>query len=151
MNKRIATCLAGACAFPALVFAQAGPVQIYGTLLPFLDNVQTSGATAPGLSPATGGASLVPASAYTGINLPTRNRITSGTSNLGFRGSLPVSGDLKVIFQIESAVSPDGDAPNTLAGRNSRLGLEGSWGTVFYGNWDTPYKAPLLAVGPLRG
>jgi len=22
---------------------------------------------------------------------------------------------------------------------------------VFYGNWDTPYKAPLLAVGPLRG
>jgi len=151
MNKRIATCLAGACAFPALVFAQAGPVQIYGTLLPFLDNVQTSGATAPGLSPATGGASLVPASAYTGINLPSRNRITSGTSNLGFRGSLPVSGDLKVIFQIESAVSPDGDAPNTLAGRNSRLGLEGAWGTVFYGNWDTPYKFPLLAVGPLRG
>jgi predicted porin len=48
-------------------------------------------------------------------------------------------------------VSPDGDAPNTLAGRNTRLGLEGSWGTVFYGNWDTPYKYPLLAVGPLRG
>ncbi len=151
MSKRIALCLAGACAFPALALAQAGPVQIYGTLLPFLDSVQTTGATAPGLSPATGGASLVPASAYTGVNLPSRNRITSGTSNLGFRGSFAVSGDVKVVFQIESAVSPDGDAPNTLAGRNSRLGLEGPWGTVFYGNWDTPYKSPLLAVGPLRG
>jgi predicted porin len=151
MSKRLITCVASACAFPVLLAAQASPVEIYGTLLPFLDNVQTSGATAAGLSPATGGASLVAASAYTGINLPGRNRITSGTSNLGFRGGYIIDGNLKVVFQIESAVSPDGDAPNTLAGRNSRLGLEGSWGTVFYGNWDTPYKYPLLAVGPLRG
>ena len=151
MSTRIAVCLVGACAFPMLASAQASTVQIYGTLLPFLDNVQTTGATSPGLSPATGGASLVPASAYTGLSLPGRNRITSGTSNLGFKGFYQIDPDLKVVYQIESAVSPDGDAPNTLAGRNTRLGLEGSWGTVFYGNWDTPYKFPLLAVGPLRG
>jgi len=134
-----------------LLSAQATPVQIYGTLLPFVENIQTTGATAPGLSPATGGASLVPAAAYTGLNLPSRNRITSGTSNLGFRGAYQLDGNLKIVYQIESAVSPDGDAPNTLAGRNTKLGLEGSFGQIFYGNWDTPYKFPLLAVGPLRG
>lgn len=131
--------------------AQAPAVQIYGTLLPFLDSASTTGATPAGLSPAAGGASQVAASAYTGLDLPARRRITSGTSNLGFRGAVPITGDLKAVWQIESAVSPDGDAPNSLAGRNTRLGLEGPWGNVFYGNWDTPYKFPLLAVGPLRG
>ena len=145
--------LAGACALPLSLSAQASDVQIYGTFLPFLDHVKTSGATAPGLSPANGGATQVAASAYTGDlgNLPARNRMTSGTSNLGFRGSYKVSDDLKIIWQIESAVSPDGDAPNSLTSRNSALGLEGSWGRVFYGNWDTPYKYPILMVGALRG
>lgn len=145
--------LAGACALPFTAAAQASEVQIYGTLLPFMDHIKTSGATAPGLSPATGGATQVAASAYTGDlgNLPARNRMTSGTSNLGFRGSYKVNEDLKIIWQIESAISPDGDAPNSLTSRNSCLGLEGSWGRVFYGNWDTPYKYPLLFVGALRG
>ncbi|HJV38356.1 MAG TPA: porin [Geothrix sp.] len=142
-----------ACAWPALLAAQASETQIYGTFLPFVDHIRTSGATAPGLSPATGGATQVAASAYTGDagNLAARNRMTSGTSNLGFRGSFKVSDDLKIIWQIESAVSPDGDAPNSLTSRNSCLGLEGSWGRVFYGNWDTPYKYPILFVGALRG
>ena len=145
--------LVGACALPLSLSAQASDVQIYGTFLPFLDHVKTSGATAPGLSPANGGATQVAASAYTGDlgNLPGRNRMTSGTSNLGFRGSFKVNDDLKIIWQIESAISPDGDAPNSLTSRNSALGLEGSWGRVFYGNWDTPYKYPLLFVGALRG
>lgn len=145
--------LAGACALPVGLSAQASDVQIYGTFLPFLDHVKTSGATAPGLSPANGGATQVAASAYTGDlgNLPGRNRMTSGTSNLGFKGSFKVNDDLKIIWQIESAISPDGDAPNSLTSRNSALGLEGSWGRVFYGNWDTPYKYPLLFVGALRG
>ncbi|WP_306599565.1 porin [Geothrix sp. 21YS21S-2] len=152
-SKSLLFALAGACALPFQASAQASEVQIYGTFLPLLDQIKTSGATAPGLSPATGGATQVAATAYTGDlgNVPGRNRLTSGTSNLGFRGSYRISGDLKVIWQIESAVSPDGDAPNSLTSRNSCLGLEGNWGRVFFGNWDTPYKAPLLFVGPLRG
>ncbi|HLP31317.1 MAG TPA: hypothetical protein VK150_08140, partial [Geothrix sp.] len=95
--------LVGACALPLSLSAQASDVQIYGTFLPFLDHVKTSGATAPGLSPANGGATQVAASAYTGDlgNLPGRNRMTSGTSNLGFRGSFKVNDDLKIIWQIE--------------------------------------------------
>ena len=70
-----------ACAWPALLTAQVSETQIYGTFLPFVDHIKTSGATAPGLSPATGGATQVAASAYTGDlgNLPGRNRMTSGT------------------------------------------------------------------------
>ena len=145
--------LAGACVLPLSLSAQASEVQIYGTLLPFVDHIKTSGATQPGLSPANGGATQVAAASYTGDlgNLPARNRMTSGTSNLGFKGSFKVNEDLKIVWQIESAVSPDGDAPNSLTSRNSCLGLEGSWGRVFYGNWDTPYKYPLLFVGALRG
>jgi predicted porin len=152
-TKSLLFTLAGACALPFCASAQASDVQIYGTFLPFMDNVKTSGATAPGLSPANGGATQVAAAAYTGDlgNLPARNRITSGTSNLGFKGSFKVNEDLKIIWQIESAISPDGDAPNSLTSRNSCVGLAGSWGTVFYGNWDTPYKYPILFVGALRG
>jgi len=152
-HSRIAFTLAGAFALPFLASAQASQIQIYGTFNPMVDNIKTSGATQPGLSPATGGATMVAASSYTGDlgNLPSRNRLTSGTSNLGFKGSYKVSDDVKVIWQIESAVSPDGDAPNAWTSRNSCLGLETTWGTVFYGVWDTPYKFPILFVGPLRG
>jgi len=150
---KIVFTLAGAMALPCIAFAQSTEVQIYGTLMPLVDNIKTSGATAAGLSPATGGATMVAAAAYTGDlgNLPARNRMTSGTSNLGFKGSYKINDDLKLIWQIESAVSPDGDAPNAWSSRNSCLGLQGSWGTVFYGIWDTPYKYPILMVGALRG
>ena len=145
--------LAGACALPFWLRRRRARFRSTARSCPSLDHVKTSGATAPGLSPANGGATQVAAAAYTGDlgNLPARNRMTSGTSNLGFRGSYKVNDDLKIIWQIESAVSPDGDAPNSLTSRNSCLGLEGSWGRVFYGNWDTPYKYPLLFVGALRG
>ncbi|MBK9797719.1 MAG: porin [Holophagaceae bacterium] len=152
-SKTLLFTLVGACVLPLGLSAQASDVQIYGTFLPFVDHIKTSGATAPGLSPANGGATQVAAGAYTGDlgNLPGRNRMTSGTSNLGFKGSFKINEDLKLIWQIESAISPDGDAPNSLTSRNSCVGLAGSWGTVFYGNWDTPYKFPLLFVGALRG
>lgn len=152
MKKRLAAfAVAGGLAFPVATLAQVTEVHVYGTLLPFLDNVRTTGATDPGLSPATGGASQVPAAAYTGQSLPNRLRITSGTSNLGFKGSLKLGEQFKVVWQVESAIGPDGDGPNALAGRNSGLGLSGDWGTVFYGNWDTPYKFPTLFFGPVRG
>jgi predicted porin len=136
---------------PLTASALESEVHVYGTLLPFAENTGTSGPTAPGLSPAAGGATQVPGSAYTGIALPNRLRMTSGTSNLGFKGSLQLSERLRVIWQVESAVSLDGDGPNTLAGRNTGVGLAGSFGTVFYGSWDTPYKYPNLFIGPVRG
>src|SRR2546422_4936271 len=108
---------------PAL--AQDANVQIYGILIPFVDSAQTSGAAAPG----TIGASMVPASSYTGVNAVRRTRLTSGTSALGFRGSENLGAGMKAIFQIESAVPIDGDpGPNTLASRNTHVGLQSDWG-----------------------
>jgi predicted porin len=144
----------GAFALPLTAHAQEGSVSVYGTLQPFLDNFRTSDATNPGLSPANGGASQVPAEAYTGEDLPNRWRITSGTSNIGFKGDIKLSRHISAFFQVENYVNPDGDPQVLLspwASRNSGVGLKGDYGTLFYGNWETPFMTPTLFMGPVRG
>ncbi len=153
--KCIATLLTlGGLAVSLPASAQEGQVSLYGTLQPFLDNFRTSGATPEGLSPQTGGASQVTVDDYTGENLPNRFRITSGTSNIGFRGEIELGGHIQAFFQVENAVNPDGDHPVLTApwaSRNSGVGVKGDYGTLFFGNWDTPYKHPTLFLGALRG
>ena len=158
MKNRFALLIvAGAIALPAV--AQDAEWKFYGTLLPFVDNIQTSGATV-NTSTTTPLAlnsfvSLGAASATTGpaaTNVTSRNRMTWGTSNMGFKGTYKINDDIKVIWQMESSTSLDGDAPAVLAGRNSMLGLAGkTWGQVFVGSWDTPYKFPTLFLGAMRG
>jgi predicted porin len=60
------------------------------------------------------------------------NRLSSNSSRLGFRGTEDFGGNLKAIFQIESAVSPD-SGTGTLAGRDTFVGLQGDWGKVRLG------------------
>ncbi len=126
-------------------------MEVYGTLLPFFEYVGTSGATELGTtSPAP---QLVPSGAFTGINHPYRFRMTSGTSHFGFRGDLPIADDyLKLIWQIESPVPIDGDGPAFWGSRNSHVGFTGVWGTLLYGNWDTPMKVVTsTSVNPIKG
>ena len=73
--------------------------------------------------------------------------MSSNSSNIGFRGSEDLGGGLKAIFQIESAINID-TGSGGLGSRNSNVGLSGGWGTVFYGNWDTPYKVITLKADP---
>ena len=63
--------LAGAMALPCIAFGQSTEVQIYGTLMPLVDNIKTSGATAKGLSPATGGATSPTTTASAGATIST--------------------------------------------------------------------------------
>jgi predicted porin len=144
------SCLvAGIAAATCALQAQEKPqVQIYGTLITFVDNIEATGAT----TDAARSNALVTV-APTAANVPARTRITCGTSNIGFRGDYQTAvPGLKVFWQVESSVSVDGDQPSTLAGRNSGLGLVGeSWGRVFVGSWDTPYKFPTLQMGAMRG
>lgn len=152
MKIRLTTLSAfAACTLYMLPAAAAdGPdLEIYGTLLPFLEFTGTSGATDPGFA---GGADQVGAGAYSGINDKGRFRMTVGTSNIGFRGGLDVADDFNLIWQVENAVPVDGNGPpNTFASRNSHVGFTGSWGTLIYGIWDTPYKwATAVTIGPLR-
>ncbi len=126
-------------------------LEIYGTLLPFFENVGTSGATPQGTtSPAP---NLVPNAIFTGINHDRRFRMTSGTSHIGFRGDLPIAGDLlKLIWQVESPTPIDGEGPSGWAARNSHVGFTGVWGTLTYGNWDTPMKwVTVTSVSPIKG
>jgi len=120
--------------------------EIYGTMVPFVEYSKTSGATRPGST----GASEV--AMYSGVNAPPRFRMDMGTSNLGFRGGVDLASNLAVVWQIESGVQADGTpVANTIASRNSQIGVTGSWGTVFAGQWDTPYKwATLPVVNPIR-
>jgi predicted porin len=126
-------------------------MEVYGTLLPFLEYVGTTGATPLGTESTA--PNLVPTSFNTGINHDFRFRMTSGTSHFGFRGDLPVADDwLKLIWQIESPVPIDGEGPAFWGSRNSHVGITGLWGTLLYGNWDTPMKVvTATSVNPIKG
>jgi predicted porin len=154
--------LVGASVFPRVVAGQPAPaepiplVEIYGTLVPFLEYAHSTGATAAGMyTPGTTGASQVPAmgaGTYTGINQPARALIDPGTSNIGFRGGVELMPNLSVIWQVESMIPVEGTGPaNTWASRNSNIGVTGNWGTLFFGNWDTPYTWTTRAlVNPIK-
>ena len=145
---------AGGLALSPPVFAQDATLNLYGTLHPFVENFRTVGATPEGLSPEMGGASQVTVDDYTGEDLPSRFRMTSGTSNVGLRGELSLGEHIRAFIQVENMVNTDGDSPVLIspwANRNSGVGLTGDYGTLFFGNWDTPYKYPTLFVGALRG
>jgi len=173
MKKNLlALAVAGAFAAPAAALAQGSFVQIYGTLnADFQGASSENGAPLPiGTGPLgfganygiTGGAT--PATGLivrpTGVNsqaagvrdaafteIATQAGLSSNSSNIGFRGSEDLGGGLKAIFQIESSINLDTGAGN-LGGRNTNLGLSGGWGTVFYGQWDTPYKNITLKADP---
>jgi predicted porin len=129
--------------------AQAATVvEMYGTIMPFVESVDTTHATsaAPAERP-----SQLSAAAYTGVNDVRRTRITAGTSQWGFRGYEDLTPSLKAVWQLESAFQPEQNTGPGLGARNSKLGLAGpAWGEIFMGQWDTPYKAISLAINPLR-
>lgn len=135
-NQFLALAVAGIFAVPALVHA-ADNVQIYGTLNLNVQNTDRGGATGAG----TAGLATL-AAAATGVNVTSRNAMSTDSSNIGFRGTEDLGGGLKATFQIESTVGLDGqNATSLLASRNSKVGLAGTFGEVFFGNWDTPFKA----------
>lgn len=157
MNNRIlSAAVASVFAMPVSALADSGNVTIYGTFNSDVEAVRASGA-----SPAAALPAGKLGAAQTGIDVPGRSRVTSNSSNIGFRGVEDLGGGLKAHFQIESAIGFDNQATfgsNTASGtavggglatRNTNLGLSGSWGTVFGGQWDTPYKVLSGAVDPM--
>lgn len=74
-------------------------------------------------------------------------RESSYRSVFGLRGSEALGDGLKAIFQIESTLSLD-TGVGGIAARDTRLGLEGRLGTVFAGNWTTPYNSATSALDP---
>jgi predicted porin len=122
----------GTGSLPAPALADNSNVTVYGTAMIFTEGLEKDGQG-------------------------TTTRMTSGTSNLGFRGSEDLGNGLKGVFQIEYGIFIDqnGNPPANNAFsplRNTHVGLSsGTWGTISGGNWDTPYKLQILDVGPVRG
>lgn len=132
--------LAAMAAGPALA---DDAVQLYGTFNLDVERVDAHGATAAATLPA-GSLGRNP----TGADVPGRIRVTQNSSNFGIRGSERLGGDLAAFFQVESGVNVD-SGNSSIASRNTGVGLKGSWGTAFVGQWDTPYKVISGAVDPM--
>ena len=128
MNKKLmALAVAAALAAPALAFAQASNVTIYGRANLGLDNYSATGAT------------IGSAGDYR-----SRNRVYDAGSRLGFRGEENLGGGLKALFLMETGVNVDtgntlgqSGAPNPFAGllssRIGYVGLQGNWGRLTFG------------------
>lgn len=129
MNKKLmALAVSGALFAPAVAMAQAANVTVYGIMDADFEVVSAS--SAPG-----------------GVSIASRNKVSSNSSRLGFRGEEPLGNGMSAWFQIESAVNADG-LGSSIGTRNTAVGLKGAWGTMLYGQWDTPLKVSTVGLDP---
>jgi predicted porin len=119
--------VAAACAGVNTCACAQSNVQVYGRLNVGLESLQTS--------------------ADDKGNDVRVTRLTNYRSVLGFRDSEDLGGGLKAIFQVEGTLSPDTGAGSPAA-RDTRVGLEGAAGTLFAGNWTTPYNGTTAGLDP---
>lgn len=82
-----------------------------------------------------------------GTKLGGTGRLTNNRSVFGMRGEEALYGSLKAIWQIESNISLD-TGSGQLASRNTRVGLAGSAGSFFMGNWTTAYLEATSSYDP---
>src|SRR5437667_8447145 len=131
MNKKlVALAVAGAFALPVAAQAQTANVTLYGRLnidLEFINGRTCDAAVFP-----------IPAGQCAGVTKnPTVNRVSSNSSRFGVRGTESLGGGLNAIFQIESSINGDTNAGN-LGGRETFVGLQGSWGKATVGRFLMP-------------
>ena len=102
-------------------------VQLYGRLNVAAEYVKASGtADGPRLS---------------------QQRVSNNRSVLGFRGSEDLGNGVSAIFQVEGTLSLDTGA-GELARRDTRIGLDGGFGTLFAGHWVTAYNGATSSLDP---
>jgi predicted porin len=121
-KKLIAVAVAGALAAPAVAFAQASTVQIYGAIIVNYMHLNSGG------------------------DKGNTDMLNSHDAGMGFKGEERLGGGLSSWFQCESTFDVTGGL-GQWCGRNSAVGFKGGFGNVYVGNWDTPMK---IAMGKLR-
>ena len=148
MNKKlIALAVAGATFAPAAMAQSANPVTLYGRAWVMMNSVKADGGATP---------------------LASRNTVVNESSLIGVRGLEDLGGGLKAFFQLEFGFAPEENVTsvstiNNLAagaatpisinnspvsGRNSAVGLVGTFGSVLLGRWDTPFKLSQIQIDP---
>lgn len=124
-KELIAVTLAAAVTVPAQALAETANFIFYGKINVDVESVKSD---------------LVATPATTATSL---NRLQSNASRFGFKGSEDLGDSLQAIYQFEAQIDSvnDKNAKVPFNGvRNSQIGMKGNFGTVFAGNWDTPYK-----------
>lgn len=129
MNKKLmAVAVAGALAAPAVAFAQASTVQIYGNIIVNYNFLNQGN-----------------------HRINTVDMINSHDSGLGFKGEENLGGGISAWFQCESSMDVTGvtgsGGASGWCSRNSAVGLKGGFGNLYVGNWDTAMK---IAMGGFR-
>jgi predicted porin len=141
MNKKlVALAVAGAFALPLAAQAQTANVTLYGRLnidFEFIKSKTCDAATAPVTGAPGTAAGCFVGTAAANTKDTTVNRLSSNSSRLGVRGTESLGGGLNAIFQIESSINGDTTGGN-LGGRETFVGLQGSWGKATYGNFLMP-------------
>jgi predicted porin len=124
-KKVIVAALAAAFALPGSALADDAALMFYGKINVDVESVKSDKVAAP-------------ATDATGLN-----RVQSNASRFGFKGSENLGGGLQTVYQFETQIDTvnDKNAKTPFNGvRNSQIGLKGGFGTIFAGNWDSPYK-----------
>lgn len=137
MNKKlIALAVAGACTLPMAAMADSGNVKISGYLnvsVDSLDGCETTACTA------------------TKRNL----NVSSNSSNIVFSGDESLGNGLKAIWQLQTFIGMGntgngGTEEDAWTNGNSIVGLEGNFGKIYAGKYDTPMKTVGTKVDLFR-
>ena len=115
MNKKLVAVAVAAVLAAPMAQAQTANVVLYGRVNLDLEYIDASG-NAPGVT-----------------------RLTSNSSRFGLRGTEALGGGLNAIFQLENGSVGWDASGGALAGRDSFIGFQGSWGTARFGNFLAPY------------
>src|SRR5437660_1611618 len=148
-RQLVARALAGAFALPVAAQAQTTNVTLYGRLnidFEFVKGKTCAAATDPMAGPPGTAAGCKVGLATENTQNTTVNRLSSNSSRFGMRGTESLGGGLNAIFQIESSINGDTNAGN-LGGRETFVGLQGSWGKVTVGR----FLAPQDDLHPIFG
>lgn len=117
MKKKIVA-LAVAAAFTTPAFADNANVTVYGKAFLTFDQATSDAAGA--------------------VN---HQRVNTNASRFGVKGSEDLGEGLKALYQFEVEMDADGSTGAGLGKtRNSGAGIEGEFGKVVLGIWDTPFK-----------
>lgn len=117
--KKTIVALAVAAAFTTPAFADNANVTVYGKAFLTFDQKGSN---------AAGAASQM--------------RVNTNASRFGVKGGEDLGEGLKAVYQYEVQMDADGSTAKGLGDstRNSGVGIEGSFGKVMLGIWDTPFK-----------
>ena len=127
-KKVIALAVAGALAAPAVSMAQS-TVQVFGNIYMEYSFWNPGRNTAGTVQPASADVLQAPG------------------SEIGFRGEEKLGGGMSAWFQCASTADYRGVSGDGWCTRNSAVGVKGSFGNLYVGNWDTPFKRAMINTG----